>query len=186
MDYLQQSMAQLKIFENEIPWMYLDTVGNVTVATGLLLRNADAAVALPFVDEGTGTPASAPMIRSVFQRVASMPKGRVARFYKIGGAVLSQQSMDSLLAKEVKDFDSGLRLGFRQFDGFPVPAKLALLDMVYNLGASGLFEGYPRMCKAVRDGLWTVAAAECHRIGPSDKRNAWTKAQFEAAAGLTT
>ncbi len=58
---------------------------------------------------------------------------------------------------------------------------MALLDMIYNLGASGLFKGFPHLVAAVEAGAWAQAAERCIRRGPGAARNAWTRQQFLSA-----
>ena len=91
--YLEQSLAKLKEFEGCIPWMYRDTVGKVTVGVGLMLPDAKAAEALPFV---VGTrPATPQEITAEFTRVDTMPLGRASAFYKSSAALeLTQQTID--------------------------------------------------------------------------------------------
>jgi GH24 family phage-related lysozyme (muramidase) len=179
--YLEQSMAHLMVFEGSVPWMYLDTVGKVTVGVGLMLPDAAAACALPFlVDE---TPATEDEISDDFARVATMLPGKVPGIYRVpGGLELSAETIQDKLMTVLQGFDDDLRSYFAAYDAMPDPAKLALLDMIYNLGPAGLFDGYRALMKAVKAGQWTVAAAECRRHGPSAARNAWTRNEFLAAA----
>jgi len=182
--YLEQSMAQLMVFEGSVPWMYLDTVGRVTVGVGLMLPNAAAACALPFLVGDI--PASHVEITDDFARVATMLPGKVPGIYRVpGGLELSAETIQDKLMTIVQGFDDDLRTCFVAYDTMPDPAKLALLDMIYNLGPTGLFDGYPALMKAVKAGQWTVAAARCGRHGPSAARNAWTHNEFLAAAEQT-
>jgi hypothetical protein len=68
------------------------------------------------------------------------------------------------------------------YDKLPDPAKLGLLDMVYNLGPGRLFSQFPRLLAAVEAGHWDQAAAMSSRRGPAPVRNEWTRQQFLAAA----
>ena len=47
--YLEQSIERLTQFEGSVPWMYLDTVGKVTVGVGSMLPDARAAGTLRFL-----------------------------------------------------------------------------------------------------------------------------------------
>jgi GH24 family phage-related lysozyme (muramidase) len=42
-------LPKLKVFEGSVPYMYLDTTGNVTVGVGKMLPNAAAAQKLGFI-----------------------------------------------------------------------------------------------------------------------------------------
>jgi len=178
--YLEQSLAQLEIFEGCIPWMYLDTVGKVTVGVGFMLPDSAAASALPF--QLAGQAAAADAITDDFGRVTGMAAGHVAGFYKQPDSLqLPQSVIDARLLHTLQGFEGLLRAAMTGYDGFPPTVKMALLDMAYNLGPEGLLKGYPHMLAAVNHGQWATAAANCLRIGPSAARNAWTKQQFLAA-----
>jgi GH24 family phage-related lysozyme (muramidase) len=178
--YLEQSLAQLEIFEGCIPWMYLDTVGKVTVGVGFMLPDSAAAAALPFLVAGVA--ATADEITDDFDRVTGMAAGHVAGFYKQPDSPqLPQSAIDAQLLKTLQGFEGQLRAALTGYDGFPTTGKMALLDMAYNLGPAGLLKGYPHMLAAVSRGDWATAAASCSRVGPSPARNAWTKQQFLAA-----
>ncbi|QHN03256.1 hypothetical protein FTO74_07670 [Granulicella sp. WH15] len=176
--YLEQSLAKLKEFEGSVPWMYRDTVGKVTVGVGLMLPDAAAACALPF-RSGAGA-ATKEEIAAEFARVEALAAGRAAGFYR-GGLELAAAEIDVKLMGVLTGFDGELRAHLPGFDGMPDGVKLALLDMIYNLGPEGLFQGYPHLMRDVASGAWAAAAAACLRHGPSAARNEWTREQFLSA-----
>jgi GH24 family phage-related lysozyme (muramidase) len=179
-NYLERSLAKLKEFEGCVPWMYRDTVGKVTVGVGLMLPSIEAAQALPFF-AGTRA-ATSGEIAAEFTRVDAMPTGRPSSFYKTPSALeLTQQAIDAQLSVVLQGFEADLRTQLPHYDALPDTAKMALLDMIYNLGPSGLFKGFPHLMAAVETGAWTQAAANCMRHGPSPERNAWTREQFLSA-----
>jgi GH24 family phage-related lysozyme (muramidase) len=182
--YLEQSLTQLKEFEGCVPWMYRDTVGKVTVGVGLMLPDTKAAQALPFV---LGARAATPQeIAAEYARVDAMTMGRPSAFYKIPASLeLTQQTLDSKLGDVVSGFEADLRTQFPHYDAFPDGVKMALLDMIYNLGPAGLFRGFPHLVAATQDGAWAQAADHCMRRGPGAARNAWTREQFLSAVAGT-
>jgi GH24 family phage-related lysozyme (muramidase) len=182
--YLEQSLAKLKEFEGCISWMYRDTVGKVTVGVGLMLPDAKAAEALPFV---VGTrPATPQEISAEFTRVDTMPVGRASAFYKSSTALeLTQQTIDAKLTSVLEGFEADLRVQLPHYDTLPDGVKMALLDMIYNLGPTGLFKDFPHLIAAVDAGEWAQAAERCIRRGPSAARNAWTREQFLNAVVTT-
>jgi len=175
--YLEQSLEKLKEFEGCVPWMYRDTVGKVTVGVGLMLPNLEAAQNLPFVlNNHAATPEE---IATEYARVDAMTLGKAAVFYKIPASLeLTQQTIDGKLLAVLEDFEANLRAEFPAYDTFPDAIKLALLDMIYNLGAAGLFKGFPHLIAAVQTSNWAQAAEHCTRRGPAPARNNWTKQQF--------
>ena len=179
--YLETVLAKLKEFEGCVPWMYLDTVGKVTVGIGLMLPSGPAADALPFViGDRAATTAE---IAKEFARVSGMEKGRVAKFYaRTGGLRLTQEAIDTKLRSTLEGFEGYLRRYLPMYDSLPDAAKVALLDMVYNLGPGRLFAEYPRLIAAIEAGDWKAAAAASARRGPSPARNLWTKQQLLDAA----
>ena len=180
--YLDQSIAQLKLFEGCVPWMYLDTVGKVTVGVGLMLPNPAAACALPFSTPEPATPQAAAtpaQIAAEFARVTALAPGKLPACYKSSTSPeLPQPIIDAKLLSTLTGFETTLRTHLPTYDALPDPVKLALLDMAYNLGPIGLLTGYPHLIHDVETGAWAQAAAACQRRGPSPARNAWTQQQF--------
>ena len=175
--YLEQSLAKLEEFEGSIPWMYLDTVGKVTVGVGLMLPDAAAAAHLPFRFGDRN--ATEEEIAAEFARVDALPMGRPALYYRRkDGPELGKLEIDSLLRTVLTGFECELREHLSGYDGYPDGAKMALLDMAYNLGPAGLLKGYPRLLRAVQDGAWAQAAAASFRHGPGAARNEWTRAML--------
>ena len=175
--YLEQSLWKIKEFEGCIPWMYRDTAGKITVGVGLMLPDAEAAAALPF-QVGVAV-ATKDAIRAEFERVKGLPEGKAAIFYrKSSSPVLAQVAIDEKLREVLVGFEAELREALKGYDGYPPGAKLALLDMAYNLGPAGLLHGFPKLIAAVEEDRWTDAAEECARHGPSVERNEWTRDQF--------
>ena len=182
MSYLDDSLAHLEIFEGTVPWMYLDTKGFVTVGVGELIASAAKAETLAFVDPD-GEPCTQDAILDEFNRVSALVPAKVAAFYRSPTSpVLPHAAIDTLLMNHLNFFDGQLATRFGSYASFPDPAKLGLLDVIYNLGQVGLFQHFPHLMAAVDKQDWLGAAANCHRVGPSQARNDWTRQQFLAAA----
>jgi GH24 family phage-related lysozyme (muramidase) len=178
--YLEQSLAKLKEFEGCVPWMYRDTVGKVTVGVGLMLPDAKAAEALPFVLGPRA--ATSQEIAAEYARVDAMALGRASSFYKTPASLeLTQQTIDAKLSSVLEGLEANLRAEFPHYDTLPDAVKMALLDMIYNLGPAGLFKGFPHLIAAVQTGAWSQAAEHCIRRGPGEARNNWTREQFLSA-----
>jgi len=185
MAYLDDSLAQLEIFEGIVPWMYLDTRGYVTVGVGELIATATRAQSLSFVD-ANNQPATADTILAEYDRVSALPPAKMAGFYRSPTSpILPHTTIDTLLMQHLTFFDGQLNQQFANYSTFPDPAKLGLLDMIYNLGVTGLFKGYPSFMGYVQNKDWSNAAKQCHRNGPSLARNNWTNQQFLLAATAT-
>jgi GH24 family phage-related lysozyme (muramidase) len=179
--YLEQSTTQTTAFETPVPWMYLDTRGLVTTGIGQMLPDVASAQALAFL-HSDGTPAPPDVIQADFERVRALAPSEPCHFYLSPiSPTLATDTMTSMLAAVIAANDAILRGRLTDYDGFPDPAKLALLDMIYNLGESRLFSEYPLLLAAVNNQHWLVASQQCHRNGPNQQRNDWTRNQFLAA-----
>lgn len=186
MSYIDDSLTNLKDFEGVVDWMYLDTRGLVTVGVGQMLRDAISAQSLTFVDS-SGQSATQDAIQNDYDRVSALEPAHSPAFYRVPTSlVLPPPAIDALLMSRVTDFDGQLSARFPAYASFPDPAKLGLLDMVYNLGAAELFGTFRHFMSCVDNQDWLGAAANCHRVGPSQARNDWTRQQFEAAATLAS
>lgn len=173
-------LAKLPEFEGSIPWMYLDTVGKVTVAVGLMLPDVTSAVALPF--QFSGATAEPGDVRADFLRVSKMAPAKVPGFYHCETSVtLDRDYMQSLTLATLERFNGYLAQVFPDLDALSEVVKPALLDMIYNLGPAN-FRAYHQLIAAVEARNWTAAAANCHRRGPGPARNEWTAQQFLEAA----
>jgi GH24 family phage-related lysozyme (muramidase) len=180
--YLKQSTAQTTVFETSIPWMYLDTRGLVTVGVGQMLPNLAAAQALTF-HHPNGVPATPDAIHADFARVRALPAAQSCQAYRCATSLtLPGASITALLTAATTANDAALRARIPNYDALPTPAKLALLDMAYNLGTPKLLRQYPLLLAAVEGQHWLVASQQCHRTGPSPVRNRWTAQQFLLAA----
>ena len=148
--------------EGRISWMYLDHKGNVTVGLGHLLPHVEAAMALPFSERGTLTPASKAHIANAYRMVKSRQDLRskgAEDFKNLTHIYLLGSEIDALFRRDGAEFIGQLRRRFSSFDSFPEPAQLALLDRIFNLGNTG-FSGFVKLIAAVEFRNWALAAAE--------------------------
>lgn len=183
-DSLKQRLRpSLKRSEGEVPYMYLDTEGLVTVGVGNMLRDVVAAQALPFVDRKTRKKATKDQIKTDYETVRKQTKGRLYTFYKPHTKLdLPQVDIDRLLNARIDEFLKLLKGKFPDFDDYPMDAQEALFDMAYNLGVAKLMREFTKFVKAVKDQDWETAAAQCKRGGISETRNRHTRELFEKAA----
>ena len=171
-----------KNFENTVLWLYLDTEGFVTFATGHMLPSASAACAHPFLG-ADDTLASDETITAAYLAVQRMEKGHTPAYYRnvTPFLTITQAAADEILSADLTYTDGALMTRLSGYEAMPLCVQLALMDMAFELGVSGLVLGYPKLLAACEAGQWDTAAAECHRNGPGVLRNAWTQKQFEAA-----
>lgn len=181
--------------EGTVPWMYLDSRGNVTAAIGIMLPNLAAAQALPWWAPSFTRAATELEISLEFARVSKMAPGLKSDAYRnnVLSPLLRGSDIDAMLAKELGGFIAELAVAFPGFWSWPQGAQLGALDMIYNLGAAGLLgseikEGFPKWVAAAKEEDWPVCAEQCEREGIGQIRNTWTQGQFNAAsmAAVTT
>lgn len=207
--------ADLDYWEASIPWMYLDSVGLVTVGCGTMLPTANFAAQIPFFHDGKSTAATAAEIiaawntlhaGSAVQAAAAAADKFSARHYRTETDLrITPGTSSNLRDEHVRADYSQLCQIFPSFDDLPEPAKLALFDMIYNLGAgraavaaraatsghraiqavraTGL-RAYSTMRAAIRSGDWESAAASCHRRGIPAERNQMTAGLFRSCIKL--
>jgi GH24 family phage-related lysozyme (muramidase) len=183
----EEIKADMEDHEALILHMYLDSENKVTVGVGNMLASLAAAQALGFVLRSDAAKvASKDQIKTDWDKVNSEAgkNMRAASFAKVTLLDLPKDTCWSLLKKRIdEEFLPGLRKIFSGWDGFPAPAKRALLDMAYNLGLKGL-KKFISLISHVEKADWEKAAETCTRKGIPEDRNEWTKARFREAVSL--
>lgn len=171
----------IKRGEGCITHMYLDTKGKVTVGVGNMLPGVSEALELPFINRESREPGTPEEITKDFRRVADQKPGRVAGSYKAFTSLdLEDDAIDALLDRRIGDFEAGLRRNFPGYDDYPQACRLALMDMVFNLGNNGLVTKFPSLTRAAREQDWEECANQCRRKGISEERNDEIRMLFES------
>ena len=189
--FRQDLFNHLKVAESFVGHMYLDSKGNATVGYGYLISDLAEAVRLGnlFVFKGTARRPTRKDVENDFLTVKNARSTNAsAAFYDRFTRLEMSQADATVLAFD--DIDDSLRQAkarFPHFDTFPHPAKLGLLDMVYNLGIGKIFasaqkRGFPRFRAAVRRRDWNVAAKESNRPDVKAARNKQVRDWFLDAA----
>lgn len=169
--------GDLAAHEGCCTWLYCDAWGNATTGIGNLVADADACAALPWT--GTDDP------RDVYTRVLNAfgpVKPGSSAYANLSDLRLTLDVVTGLVSQRLEaEFLPGLRRLCPGFDGFPLAARRALVDMAYNLGVGGLAK-FVHLLAACNAGDWETAEAQCHRSTCRDSRNGWTANMFAAAA----
>jgi len=174
-----QVVADLIRWEGNVPHMYLDTVGNVTVGVGHLIADVTAAQQLGFVNRSSGVKATPAEIRDDFESTVQQPPGRLPQYYeKFTKLDLPADERIAILRSQIQQCDQGLARSFAGYDGYPINPRRALIDMCFNLGLTTLLAQFKRLRHACEAGDWNTAAVESWRLGISGERNEWTKQLF--------
>ncbi|AVD91109.1 MAG TPA: hypothetical protein DDZ74_00880 [Pseudomonas sp.] len=175
--------AAMREHEGITDHMYLDTNGYVTVGIGFMLPNEAAAVEYPFLTSNN-SPASVEQKRAEWQTIHALPTNYVAGWYQSHTDLhLASDYIDSRLGAIISTNFSELNNLFPAIGQYPGAARVALQDMIYNVGATRLSTRFPRFMEAVRNQDWATAATESHRNIPDESRNDAVRDLFLNAAG---
>lgn len=173
----------LEKYEGKIAHMYLDSNAFVTIGVGHLISNLEEAQRLHLYNI-ENEKATTSEIERDFAAVMSRPANKVATYYKqYTTLVLPSDEIDKLTDKHIENFEEELNILYDNFEQFPSEVKLALFDMIFNLGMTKLKNTWPKFNASIRNGDWQNAAKNSHRRAPvSEARNNYVKNLLETAS----
>jgi GH24 family phage-related lysozyme (muramidase) len=158
--------------EGNIPYMYRDTKGNITIGVGYLLKTVNDAIKLAFYHKNTWQKATLEEIIAEFNTISNLPFGNyTAKWYKQHAKLIIPPSeIDKLLIvmAEAKEKELALKLPYWEY---PESVRHVLLDMAYNLGTEGLFRKFPKFVQAIKKRDWIEASKECRSRSVGETRN---------------
>lgn len=165
-------------YEDRVNHFYLDGEGIVTVGIGCCVFDAKT-IHLRHKDDGiVATPDE---LTKEFLMVKGLPSGKPASYYAmVCQLYMAEEEIDFLFTERLEETLSGLNHYVDKLNTYPDSARLALVDMAFNLGIAGLYNKFPKFIAAFRAMDWNVCARECERNGIQPERNAWTRQTFEA------
>jgi GH24 family phage-related lysozyme (muramidase) len=201
---LKQLLDNLKgpQFEKNIPYMYVDTVGDVTVGVGHDLDSNGDALRLPFIVKrferhhviggDVGVPISNKMVDrpaapaeiqndyDFLSKHSGLGKFAPDQLQKYTTVELAGPAIDQLF---IKDLDISIAVCRREFgdafDKFPTPCQAALIDIAFNCGSFqsfthlvGAVKGTGAYVKKTPSERWKIASESCRRGQVSQLRNA--------------
>lgn len=180
--------TKLEQFEGCVEHMYLDTKGYVTVGIGHLLATVGDAQKLAFVWQKDNKAATKEDIANDYDAVRKQVKGLFAFTYKRYTKLkLRRATIDSLTNSHIDQFEIELRSVYgKDFDTYPTEVRLALFDMIFNLGMTELRTGFPKFNGFIKARRWADAATECNRRDIGDDRNTYVRELLENAAKKAT
>lgn len=168
--------AKLENHEGKVNHMYLDSKGYVTVGVGHLIKDLASAQKLNF-KKTNGLSATKDDIKSDFESVKKQLKNRVSSYYKrFVSLKLLNTEIDALTKKHIDSFENELKSLFPSFTTYPTEVRLALFDIIFNVGMTDLNTKWPNFKKAIKSQDWETAANESNRKPPvSAERNKYVK-----------
>ncbi len=114
--------------------VYTDSAGHPTIGIGFNLDRADAV-----------------------EKIAAL--GVSYDDLRAGAVELSDDQIDALFSADLETAIEGARSNVSSFDGLPDEKQMVVVDLVFNLGASG-FAAFKRTIAAIEAQLWSQAADE--------------------------
>lgn len=177
---IENSLREQEGVEN---FLYKDSKGNVTIGVGFKVSSEDEAVALPLLDFNQN-PATDEQKRQEWRNISSLTGRHTAGWYEGYTALyLPDEHIDARLKSTVDESFRQLHALFNEVGSYPSAARVALQDMIYNVGYGTLRDVFVNFTAAVRHRDWATAAHESHRLDISDERNDATRDLFLSAAG---
>lgn len=174
----------LEKYEGTIGHMYLDTAGNVTTGIGHLLASSADAKKLLF-HTAIGTRASPREVEAEYENIRKLPYGYAypaSSYAKHAKLRIRQTDIDALTNRHISSFESELRLLYPGFNLYPTTVRLALFDMIFNLGMTKLRARFLKFNAAIAARNWAVAAQESNRPHIQALRNRYVRELLEQAA----
>lgn len=163
-------------FEGVVPHLYLDTRGNVTCGVGFLVPSDQSLGRYPW-HPGLSTAVAD------WHVLKQMDAGKGPLYYRRQMcARLFEPDMRNIFNERVDDYRRLIDPLWR-LQTLPQVVQVALVDMAFNLGATGLSK-YTRMLEALRARDFAQAARECWRTGVPAARNDATSKLIAMAVGL--
>jgi GH24 family phage-related lysozyme (muramidase) len=175
--------TKLEKYEGKVNHMYLDSKGLVTVGVGHLLSAVSEAQKLGF-KKANNLNASAAEIKKDYEAVKKQPANRLASFYKKHTTLtLPDTEINKLTNKHIESFEKELKKIYSDFASYPSEVRLALFDLIFNLGMPNLKNKWPTFNAAIKAKDWQKAADNSKRAAPiSAERNNYVKSLLEKAA----
>lgn len=191
-----EAIANIKRHELDYEYPYLDSEKKITVGYGTNIDKKTTFIARPWKTGSKNGPDATmkeiergyKILRDKADDLKNLNKDSKFNMTAKGqegwaNLYLSDDERGRLFKDAFSEFRDALPGKFADFNCFPPKAKIALMDMIYNIGAEKFSRGkWKSFFPAVNQRDWDVAAQECHRTGIGEERNTDTYGQFKDAA----
>lgn len=178
--------ATILRFEGAVPHMYLDTLGYVTCGIGCMLKTAQQAQKIAFIDRASHMPATAREIAADYTSVKLYGPGKMAHAYHaVTNLDLTPGTIRELYDQKHAENQLSLIAMFPDYVTLPEGVRIALADMCWQFGARGLSK-WAKLCGAVGRRDWSTAAHECISSAVRRERNETRSALFIGIAAHAT
>jgi GH24 family phage-related lysozyme (muramidase) len=174
----QKFIEHLINIEGNIPWMYLDSVGKVTVGIGHYIPDLKDVLKLRFILRQSGEPASDTQIKNEYLLVKSKLgpyQSKGANYYKpFTVLILPKDQIIKLAEEDIRKFQEQIIKKFPDFESYPDTVDLAIMDIIYQHGLSGGFDN-AQLTAAIKSRDWLKAANSLDNLRSTRnlQRRAW-------------
>lgn len=188
----KEAFDTIKNNERTLYHPYLDSMGIVTIGTGI---NVDNKAEFMKLDLRVGTPdgrlATQAEKEAGYNHLKNFAKQEIARaskdsknpvnktayFYmtdtNLRLSILAEKDLYNRKFKQALLND--VPKAFSKLSSFPDPAKIVIIDMMFNMGATRFTkEKWSNFYGAVNKHDWSTAAKQSHRNSGDKERNDWT------------
>jgi len=151
--------------EGNINHLYLDSKNNVTIGVGHLIKNLAAAqkLLLYTLKGKKATPANIKLDFDTIKKHPNLNRFRAPYYKQFTLLNMKAADIQAQLNAHIVNFEKELKRLYTGFSSYPKEVRLALFDMIFNLGYPRLKNKYPKMNAAIAKKDWFTAANECHR-----------------------
>ena len=193
--------AALIKYERSIPYLYQDSIGQVTIGVGHLVDMEAKAVALKLCRRSDQNPATADEKKAAWHAVKNENRHYVdvrdhkhhvygAKHYETSSALyMKEVDIDALTEAHIVEFHRYLKRAFSRsngyladFDDMPDNVRLALFDMMFNMGPTRFPKNWPTFVEALKAGNWSEAALRSNRPQVNAERNAYVRSLLLSTA----
>jgi len=181
---IQKIFRHVLAHEDNIPHMYADVYGNVTVGVGCLLETAEEAMSLPFQYKKKKEFACPETIRHEWEELTEFgnPAGKYRHTYyrRLTSLKLSDEAREALFKETLQKFVEDAKRILPDFWSYDGMTQAAIVDIFYNRGSA---RAANMLVPALTERDWTAAAAECRKF--ADKHTfEGLKKRYNTNAGL--
>ncbi|MBP9811129.1 hypothetical protein KBF38_22685 [bacterium] len=177
--YSQSAVDVIKSFNSPVYHLYLDARERLAIGFGSVIDSADEAAELTMVYPKIGelknirlVTASDDEKRFEFEniRVAPSCPGDPDAYRALAQLLMSDSEMEGLFHLKMRTAERNLKTVFAEYESYPKDVKTALLDMMYDLGATK-FQVFVQFQPAIKSRNWKLAAQRSQRSRVSAERN---------------
>jgi GH24 family phage-related lysozyme (muramidase) len=186
-------ILSLERYEERRDYLYKDKNNKVTIGVGCLVRDESHTAQIKLLHRDDDEEASLDEKKAAFRAVKAAPfQHQSAKDHKIhtwsaghyktikgsSNLYMPDTEIDRIRDAHINEFHRYLRHHFsvaqglkREFDSLPDNVRLALFDMMFNLGPTRFPSRWPKFNDAVKHENWKEAARQSRRPEVQPERN---------------